>query len=305
MLHNLLIVGGTGFIGLHVAKEALNRGFLVTIIALHEKKESEKIDGIEYLCLDIQNKETLKNKIGGRVYHYVINLGGYIDHSGYFDNGSQVIDAHFKGTRNLVDCINRKHLRTFVQIGSSDEYGCNSAPQNEDQRELPISAYSFAKTAITKFLEMLYVSENYPAVVIRLFLVYGPGQNNDRFIPQLIKGCMNDTMFATSNGEQLRDFCFIDDVVNGIFSCFDNKKAYGQVINLASGVAVSIKNVIDLVKDLIGMGYPDFGSIPYRKGENMSLYANTSKAKNFLNWTAKTELSKGISVTVDYYKRNL
>jgi nucleoside-diphosphate-sugar epimerase len=303
MYKKLLIVGGTGFIGLHVAKEALDRGFLVTIIAFQEKFESEKINGIEYLCLDIRNKVELKKYISNRVFHYVINLSGYIEHSNYFDIGNEAIDVHFSGTKNIVDSINRQHLRTFIQIGSSDEYGRNAAPQIETQRELPATPYSFAKTAITNFLEMLYVSEKFPVVILRLFLVYGPGQKIDRFIPQIIKGCMDDVVFSVSKGEQIRDFCFVSDIVDGILSSIDNNDALGEVINLASGVPVSIQKVINIVKSLVGFGSPDFGCIPYRVGENMVLYADTNKAQKLLGWKASTLISDGLNDTVNYYNR--
>ena len=102
-----------------------------------------------------------------------------------------------------------------MNIGSSDEYGSNRAPQNEMQRESPISPYSFGKTASSHFLEMLNRIDNFPSCSLRLFLVYGPGQNDHRFIPQIIEGCLSDNIFNTSKGEQIRDFCFVEDIVEG------------------------------------------------------------------------------------------
>ena len=63
---------------------------------------------------------------------------------------------------------------------------------------------------------MLHRTESFPATILRLFLTYGPGQNNLRFLPQIIKGCVNNQSFPTSAGEQLRDFCYVEDVVNAI-----------------------------------------------------------------------------------------
>ena len=70
----------------------------------------------------------------------------------------------------------------FVQIGSSDEYGNIKAPQHEESREHPISPYSIGKLASTQFLQMLHRTEGFPAVILRPFLIYGPGQDNKRFI---------------------------------------------------------------------------------------------------------------------------
>ena len=79
-------------------------------------------------------------------------------------------------------------------------------PQCEELREQPISPYSLAKVASTHFLQMLQRTEGFPAVVLRLFLTYGPHQDNRRFLPQIIQACLRDDEFAVSDGHQLRDF---------------------------------------------------------------------------------------------------
>lgn len=302
MESRLLIIGGTGFIGLNLAREAFLRGFLVTIISVNEVPKLDQNNDFEYLKIDIRNKLDLKKSISNRVFHYVINLGGYINHDNYFDTGSEVIDVHLLGTKNIIDVLNKNQLKTFIQIGSSDEYGSNPSPQVENQREIPLSPYSFAKAAMTNFFEMLHHSESFPVVIIRLFLVYGPGQKNDRFLPQVIKGCLQNNAFKVSKGEQIRDFCYIDDIVEGILSALDNNKAYGEIINLASGRPISISRVINQVRSMIGSGKPEYGSIPYRAGENMELYANIKKAEKLLGWKAKTQIKEGLEATLNFYK---
>jgi nucleoside-diphosphate-sugar epimerase len=299
---SLLIVGGTGFIGTHIAKEALVRGFQVSIISKNNKFLSDRFDDIEYLSVDVSLKEDLLNQLKDKTFHYVINLGGYIDHSNYSNGGDKVFDVHFNGTKNLVNCINKTGLKSFIQIGSSDEYGNNPAPQNENQRESPISPYSCAKTAATHFLQMLHSTEKFPVIILRPFLVYGPGQSDNRFIPQIIQGCFNDKKFPVSQGEQLRDFCFISDIVNVIFKAFDNDRAYGEVINIASGEPITIKDIIIKIQNIVGMGSPQFGKISYRKGENMNLFADTTKANNILSWVPRINIQNGVSKTIMYYK---
>ena len=298
----LLVIGGAGFIGTHIAKEALVRGFKVSIISKNYKSFSERLDDVEYLAIDISLEDDLLHQLRSRVFHYVINLAGYIDHSHYYDGGDKVIDVHFNGTKNIVNCINRDNLISFVQIGSSDEYGNNPAPQSEDLRELPISPYSFAKTAATHFLQMLYITEKFPVVILRPFLVYGPGQEGNRFIPQIIHGCLNDDEFPVSQGEQLRDFCFISDIVDAVFLTFNNSDTHGEVINIASGDLISIKDIVINIQKIIGMGKPQFGKVPYRVGENMELYANILKAKKLLNWESKVDLRFGLKETINFYR---
>jgi len=299
--NRLLILGG-GFIGTYLAKEAILRGFEVSILSKNFKPLSQTLHGIEYFNIDVRKRDELANFFKNKIFHHVINLCGYVDHSNYFDEGHKVIDVHMIGTKNVVNCINRESLISFIQIGSSDEYGNHPAPQSENLRELPMSSYSFAKTASTHFLKMLNLTENFPAVILRPFLVYGPGQKNSRFIPQIIQGCLNDLDFPVSHGEQLRDFCFISDITEAIFLALNNSNIHGEIINIASGKPVSIKEVVVMIQNIIGSGRPKFGEVRYRVGENMALFADISKARKLLNWNPKIVLREGLVKTIESYQ---
>ena len=305
MIKDLLIVGGTGFIGSYLANEALSRGFEVTVLSLNSKNLKQNDINVEYLFADITNLGKLSKVLNKKLFHHVVNLGGYINHSSFSKDGCRVFDVHFMGMYNLVRCTNHRELKSFIQIGSSDEYGSNSAPQNENQREFPISPYSSAKTAATYFLQMLNRTENFPAVILRPFLVYGPGQDKSRLIPQIIYGCLDNNKFPVSQGEQLRDFCHVSDFINAIFSSFGNNNAYGEVINVASGSPISIKEVVIMIQKIVGTGSPKFGEIPYRVGENMTLYADISKANKLLKWQPKIDLDVGLRKIIDRIKEGV
>ena len=297
----LLIIGG-GFIGSHVAKEAVVRNFEVSVVSLNEKSLNQKINDVKYLVANITELSELSTAIKGKLFDHVINLGGYIDHLNYSQGGDKVFDVHFEGAKNIVKCVNHRNLKSFIQIGSSDEYGNNTAPQNERQRELPISPYSLAKVSATHFFQMLYRTEKFPVIILRPFLVYGAYQDGSRFIPQIIQGCLDNKVFSVSEGKQLRDFCFINDVVEAIFISLNCRKAFGEIINIASGIPVDIRSVVEEVQGIVGLGKPKFGSIPYRDGENMELYADISKAKNILNWAPKIGLNEGLRRTIESFQ---
>jgi len=297
----LLVVGGTGFVGRHIVNHALGLSWDVTSFSLRPDAEANPT-GVRYVSVDIANGIALKEALGNASFEYVVNCGGYIDHKLFFGGGKGVFDAHFLGVMNLVEALDRDVLQAFINIGSSDEYGSTSAPQTETQREEPISPYSLGKVAATHFLQMLYRTENFPATTLRLFLTYGSGQGNHRFLPQIIRGCLEGRPFPTSKGEQLRDFCFVQDVVDAVFAAFPNPASKGEVINIASGLPVSIRQVIETLKQQIGRGDPQFGEVPYRSGENMKLYANISKAKALLSWEPKVTLEQGLNKTIQWIK---
>lgn len=296
----LLVVGGNGFVGSHIVKQAISLGWQVTSLNLKAGRT-----GTHAVVADIADRNALKTALSAKSFEYVVNCGGYIDHSLYFSGGRSVFDTHFGGVLNLVECVNRDVLRSFIAIGSSDEYGNAPAPQIETQREAPISPYSLGKAAATHFLQMLHRTENFPSTTLRLFLTYGPGQNDRRFLPQIIKGCFEDNTFSTSAGEQLRDFCFIQDTVDAVFATFESAAARGEVINIGSGQPVSIRQVIEMVQRLVGYGKPRFGEIAYRPGENMALYADISKAELLLDWQPKVTLESGLNKTIQWIRDQL
>lgn len=296
----ILIVGGTGFIGRHLTERCLSDTPHVTCLSL--VKNNRVNEKNEVLHADIGNKEQLKSVLHDRAFDYVFNLGGYIDHTHYLKGGRRLIESHFIGLLNLIDCLDTGSLKGFVQIGSSDEYGDSHAPQKETMREMPISPYSFAKTATSQFIQMLFRAEGFPGSVLRFFLVYGPGQDSKRFLPQIINGCLKNEEFKTSEGKQFRDFCYIDDTVDAMIKAAVTQEARGQVINIASGSPVTIKEMIQKVMSLTGGGKPVWGAHPYRKGENMELYADIGLAKELLGWQPKTSLDEGLRKTIFYYQ---
>jgi len=297
----ILVVGGNGFVGSNIISRAVNLGWYVTNLSLSKNEETL---AHQYIEADISNITKLKKRLTDNSFDYVINCGGYVDHSLFHENGSRIIATHFNGVINLVNLIDRSKLKKFLNIGSSDEYGGNLSPQNEESREQPISSYSLAKTASSHFLQMLHQSENFPATTVRLFLVYGPGQSNNRFIPQIIHGCICDKKFATSGGKQLRDFCYIDDVIDAIFLALKSHTINGRVVNIGSGDPRKIKEIINIIQAIIGKGQPQLGKLKYRPYENMSLYADISLAKEVLKWKPKTSLENGLRSTINYYLSN-
>ncbi|MFC1585340.1 NAD-dependent epimerase/dehydratase family protein [Fibrobacterota bacterium] len=302
----LLIIGGTGFIGKNLIKRCLSGTRNIVSIGFNENDTfSGELNDVPVVEVDICDKQAVENFFYGREFDYVINLAGYIDHTPFFNGGRALITSHFSGLMNVFGALNREMLKSFVQIGSSDEYGGQPAPQHEGLRENPISPYSFAKTAATQLIQMLHHTEGFPGTVLRFFLVYGPGQDDRRFLPQIIKACLRNETFKTSAGEQLRDFCHIDDVTDAIISAALTEGARGRVLNIGSGRPVSVSEVINMVKDITGGGSPDWGRISYRPGENMALYPDVESARDILGWQASVSIEAGLKETIDWYKTRI
>ena len=292
-------MGGTGFIGYHLAKKCLEKGWQVTSISSRQPKKIRYLSKVKYIICDITKKKSLKRKIQ-KPFKYVVNLGGYVDHS----NKKKTFESHYIGCKNLVEIFLKKKPETFVQIGSSVEYGNLQSPQKENIRCIPESIksiYGKAKLLSSIYLTNLYRKTKFPSTVLRLYLAYGPRQDVNRFLPIIIKACIKNKKFPCSKGIQLRDFVYVNDVVDAILKSLKNKKARGQIINIGSGEPKKIRNIIQNVKKIIKGGYPQFGKVKLRKDEILKLYPNINKAKKKINWKPKISFEKGLKSTIQYY----
>ena len=302
MKGKVLIAGGTGFLGAALTQHLSSNGFQCTVLARSAAKQKQ-VNGVEYRACDLTEVKNLRQCINDDEFHYVVNLSGAINHSPLIDGGVDVINNHFGSTLNLLSSINRQSLRRFIQVGSSDEYGYQPAPQSETMESRPFSSYSFAKSASTELIFMLQKTENIPAVVLRPFLIYGPGQDENRIVPSIIIGCINNREVKLTAGEQLRDFCYVDDFCRAVELSIEGNNVDGKIFNIGSGVPTSIKALANLIRNQVGSGTLVFGAVPYRTGENFELFADNQAALNILGWTPNIGLHEGIKQTISYYER--
>ena len=247
--NNILIVGGTGFIGYHLAKKSLKRGWKVTSISSKPPKKIRYLSKVKYIICDITKKKSLKRNIQ-KSFKYVVNLGGYVDHS----NKKKTFDSHYTGCKNLTEVFSKNPPISFVQMGSSVEYGNLKSPQKESAKcnlKSVKSIYGKAKFLSSIYLIDLFKRKKFPSTVLRLYLAYGPRQDANRFLPIIIRGCIKNKKFPCSQGTQSRDFIHVDDVVDAIIKSLTNKNARGQIINIGSGKPRKIKSLIEKDKTKI------------------------------------------------------
>ncbi len=298
--NRILITGGTGFIGYHLAKKCLKLNWSVTSISTNPPKKIRRLRKVKYLIIDISNQKNVNKRLS-KNYDYVVNLAGYVDHS----HKIKTMKSHFNGCRNLANFFLNTKIKKFLQIGSSIEYGKINSPQIENSKipKKTHSIYGDAKLLSTKFLLELWKKKSFPTTILRLYLVYGPNQDINRIIPITITNAIKDKKFDCSEGKQLRDFIFIDDVISAIIKIIKLKKSSGEIINIGSGKPLSIKNVINKICKLVKKGQPQFGKIKMRKDEILKLYPDIKKAQKLLRWRPKTSISDGLNKTISFFNK--
>jgi UDP-glucose 4-epimerase len=295
----ILIIGGTGFLGFHLAKYLIKKKYNITSFSLNKPVKHRLIKKVKYLLCDISKKNLLKKNID-KYYDYVINCGGYVNHY----NKVQNYKTHYTGVKNLFSVFKNKKIKKFIQIGSSLEYGKTTPPNSEGDRCVPKMSYGQCKLKATKFLLRQNKKYKFPSVILRFYQLYGPHQDKNRFIPFIISSCMQGDIFPCSHGKQKRDFLYITDAVDGVYKAITNQYSVGKIINLGFGKPVMLKTIIEKIKFKIKKGKPDYGKIKMRKEEQLINYPNITLAKKQLKWKPKTLMLKGLDKTIKYFKAN-
>ena len=303
MNKRLLIIGGTGFLGSNLAKNSLKKGYKVICVS-SKKTQFKKLKKIKYIFCDITKINHIKKKLNFDI-DYVVNFGGYVDHS----NKKKTYQSHYVGCKNLINFFKEKKIIKFIQIGSSLEYGDLKSPHYEKFQNIKNSSlksvYAKSKLLATKYCLKTFHNDSFPITIVRPYLVYGPGQKKNRLIPFIISESLRNKPFPCSSGEQVRNFLFIDDFIRAIFKILASKNTDGEIINLGSNENFKIKRIILMITNYIKLGKPLFGKIKLRKDESLIYHPNISKAKKLINWGPQIKFEKGLTKTIKYYlKKN-
>lgn len=299
MFHNkILITGAAGFIGKHLSNALNRQGHRV--LALSRTGFSAD-SAIEQHLIDLNDRKKLTPLINQLKPDYVVHLASIKKRSTELSDYRQVYEQNWHPTINLVEaCSEAKCLKRFVFIGSCEEYGLQLSPFKEMNREMPVSAYAASKLAITHFLQALARANQFPSIILRPSLVYGPGQAEDMFLPALINALLNQQRFAMTHGEQYRDYLYIDDLIMAIQNALFAEINPGELINVSSGTHLTIKEITLKVTQFIedSASLLDIGLLAYRTGEAMNYCASNARAKAILGWEPKTSIETGLSHTI-------
>lgn len=299
MKKKILVTGGTGFIGYNLLKKLLKFNYELYSLSTKIPEREKKLKGVNYLISDISKKKLLKKTLNKNI-DIIINLSGYVDHN----NKNKTISSHFIGCKNLFSLLKKnKSTKIFLQIGSSMEYGEKKSPQKEDFICNPKGYYGYAKYKATEFLVKESKKVDFPIIILRLYQVYGPYQMENRLIPFVINSCLENKKFDCTNGNQIRNFIHVDDLITLILKILSTKKIKSDIINLGHKKSYKVKDLILKIRKIIRKGHPNFGKIKMRKDEVKKLYPDIAKLLKKFNWCPKIDLNEGLKKTIKFYER--
>ena len=164
------------------------------------------------------------------------------------------------------------------------------------------SYYSIAKLKASKLLINEIEKKNLSGLIIRPYLVYGPGQDFNRLVPVVFKNCILKKIFDCSEGKQKRNFLFIDDLIIAIINILKVKPDC-KIMNIGSNRSYKVKTIINKIKLISKGGKPIFGKVKLRPDEPKEMFPNLINLQKYLKWNEKFDINKGLKKTLIYYKK--
>jgi nucleoside-diphosphate-sugar epimerase len=205
-------------------------------------------------------------------------------------------------TQRLLEAVKTRPLTRFVYASSSSVYGDGVAiPMRENAYVQPLSPYGVTKLAAEHLCLLYTANYNVPTVSLRFFTVYGPKQRPDMGFHRFLRAAITGTPITLyGDGEQTRDFTFVDDIVAALMAAGDRGRA-GAVYNIGGGSRVSINQVLAQIEQIAGRPL-DIRREPAQKGDMRDTFADTSLARTELGFTPRTSLADGLRAEYAWLK---
>jgi UDP-glucose 4-epimerase len=297
----ILVTGGTGFLGGHLVKALIDSEAEVHVLSRKSAADIRVGSGLNHEQIDVADEESLYGAMERIMPDMIFHLAADINRERGVDHFQGLVNTNILGLLNLLRSMVRLDCKAHTVIsGTADEYGINSVPFKEDMREKPCSPYAFTKVAATHLAQTFCRLYSLPLVVLRPTIAYGPKQKDNMFIPSMIKALRLNEEFKMTEGEQTRDFVFIEDLIEAYMKTgLLADKLAGEVINIGSGKPYKIKEVAKMIEKMMGKdNLVRYGALPARHQEISDYYSDIRKAKKLLNWEPRTGLEDGLHKTI-------
>lgn len=306
----ILITGGAGFVGANFVRAFLELGHEVTVVEkegtdLWRLSDVKKRINLQYV--DLLDYETLEAFMVGLNPAVILHFATYGAYQGRQQDIQATINTNLLGTINLVNACSKIKFECFINTGSSSEYGVKPKSMKETDVLEPNNVYGITKAAATLYCQDMAKKLNLPIVTVRLFSPYGSFEDKGRLVPSIILACLKNSRLELSRPQSVRDFIFMEDVVNAYLCIIKQaKKARGQIFNVGSGNQHSVAEMVALVKKITGSKIkPQYGQVKKVHTEPKMWQADISKTKKILGFKPAHHLQQGLAKNIAWFKENL
>jgi len=306
-----LVTGGAGFIGSNIAEELVRRDEKVRVFdnlsTGHERNLDHIASRIEFVEGDIRNGPEVRKALEG--IDHVLHQAALASVPRSIDDPVLVNEVNVGGTLTMLEESRKAGIRSFVYAASSSAYGESEAlPKREDMLPEPLSPYAVSKLVGEHYCSVYNSVYGLPTVSIRYFNVFGPRQDPGSqyaavipiFITHLLGG-ERPTIFG--DGEQSRDFTFVENVVHANLLAAVSEKARGRTINVACGTHYTLNELFGRLRSLTGSDVEPIYDEP-RPGDVRHSHADIGLAEELLGYSVRTGFEEGLERTVEWYRGN-
>ncbi len=308
-----LVTGAAGFIGSHLCRRLLVEGCRVIGIdcftdyydrIIKEKNVEDLIKDSSFQLLreDLTGIEQMGLEDEGIqwIFHQAAQAGVRASWGREFEHYSH---HNVLGTHRLLEWSRKIEPERFVYASSSSVYGdTGKLPMHEDDLPRPLSPYGVTKLAAEHLCNLYHQNFGLPAVSLRYFTVFGPGQRPDMAFHRFIKAVLAGAELTIyGSGEQTRDFTYISDIVEANLSAAKTKGVEGRVYNLGGGSRISVNGVLEILGRLSGQDVK-VKHEPVQAGDPPHTYADTERAKKELGFSPKISVEQGLALMMDSFR---
>ncbi|MFH2048226.1 MAG: SDR family oxidoreductase [bacterium] len=303
-----LITGGAGFIGSNLTEALVANGDKVRIIDNFSSGKRENIahleDKIEVIDGDIRDYWTVIQAVEG--IDYVLHQAALPSVPRSVKNPLTSNEVNINGTLNMLEASKNAGVKKFVMASSSSVYGESvELPKHEGLRPDPLSPYAVTKLTAEYYLKVYWQLYNFPTVALRYFNIFGPKQDPASqyaaVVPKFITSLLvNKPPTVFGDGEQSRDFTYIDNCVNANIVAATNNKVCGDYFNVACGGQFTLNDLLDELRNIIGTD-TQAKYVDPRPGDIMHSFASVEKLKAF-GYNPTVSFKEGLKKTVNFFK---
>lgn len=311
----VLVTGGGGFIGSEVVRVLLKEYKEVTVrvfdnfcygglFNLYDQLES-KHERLYITKGDLTNKTSVKRVVKNA--NVIIHLAAHAFIPESYNHPENFINSNIIGTFNLLTSIPDSKIERFVYVSTCEVYGtAKYVPIDENHTTCPQSTYAASKLAAENLVSTLHKERGVPAVILRPFNTYGPRDSHPRIIPEIISQLFRGNILRLGNTSTTRDFSYVSDIAKGIITAATISKGIREIINLGNGKETSIKELIDLIADIMKVHHYRLltDKEKLRRWDVERSFANIAKAECLLKWKPSTSLREGLKKTIKWYRKN-
>lgn len=313
----VLVTGGLGFVGSNLTAKLVKLGATVTIadnmiprLGGNLFNVKEIVDHIHINFSDVRDSHSMDYLVKGQ--EFIFHLAGQVNHVDSIRNPIQDLDINCRGTLVLLESC-RKHNRNakIIFSGTRGEYGSSvKLPVAEDHPTNPKGIYAVTNLTAEKMVLVYHDVHKISGTCLRITNTYGPRHQmaHDEYgvLNWFIRKAIDDEVVPVfGDGHILRDFLYVDDLVDCLLRVATAARAYGEVFNVGSGVPI---NFIELAKKIVkitGTGKVTFTEFTQERKEVEpgDYYTDISKIKRMVGWEPKTDLDEGLRKTIEFYRK--